>query len=149
MSDALIEEQTATSIEINRLNDNMEENKEKNNGYDNDNINIKRVDTVFETAMSLKEAFDEDELEMYEATNWRLSIYWVHLWIIYIFFVIGGDNTISIIAIIVYIIDIILHIIVIMLYNYTHVRACCFYCYVCNNQKYLFSALWCFYVITC
>eukprot|EP00486_Rosalina_sp_Unknown_P013185 CAMPEP_0201592826 /NCGR_PEP_ID=MMETSP0190_2-20130828/190613_1 /ASSEMBLY_ACC=CAM_ASM_000263 /TAXON_ID=37353 /ORGANISM="Rosalina sp." /LENGTH=70 /DNA_ID=CAMNT_0048051765 /DNA_START=107 /DNA_END=316 /DNA_ORIENTATION=+ len=66
------EQQTATSIEINTLND-MDENKEKNgvnnNGYD-DNDGIQRVDTVFESAIRLKEAFDDDELEMYEPTNW-------------------------------------------------------------------------------
>ena len=51
MTDKLMEQQIVISIESNTLND-MDENKEKN-GYDG----IKHVDTVFETAMSLKEAF--------------------------------------------------------------------------------------------
>lgn len=108
-----IEQQTGTSIEINIPKDNeMEVENGASNGYHDDGI--KRVGTVFETAMSLKEAFDEDELEMYEPTNWRLSLYWVHLWIIYTFFAIDGDNTVSAIAIVVYVIDIILHIIMII-----------------------------------
>ena len=81
------EQQIATSIEMNQMQ--TEENKESNDNYKS--VPLDNNNTVFGFAMNLKRAFDDD-IEVYEPVNWKLTAYWIHLWIIYGFFNYTGDQ---------------------------------------------------------
>ena len=127
------EQQIATSIEINTVNKTDADENKESNGHtdvplDNDKPVIKRDNTVFGGTMDLKRAFDDD-MQVYEPTNWKLMAYWLHLWITYACFwytaeTKGGfddptlkdnNNTPSMVAMIWSIIDIVIHIILIII----------------------------------
>ena len=104
----MTEQQMAETIEMNTVT--IDEHKENKK----DKAMLSRVDTVYGHAMNLKVAFD-DETDLYEPTNWRLSVYYAHLWIIYILFLIGGNPTVSAICIVIYILELIIHIILVII----------------------------------
>ena len=60
-------------------------------------IKSQAMNTVYEKAMKLESVFSDTKLH---EPNWRLFIYWLHLWIIGILYAIGGKSTVSLILVV-------------------------------------------------
>eukprot|EP01084_Bolivina_argentea_P110299 196986_1 len=106
------ETQMAESININTIKPTEDEIKES---IPMDNYQIEKTESVYESAMTLQFEIEPEDSELYEATNWRLTVYWLLGWFLSATWATSGKQSVSIIYIIIYIVILIVHAILILI----------------------------------